>query len=84
MPKKDNQVSVITIIGLIEDEGPAFGAVVSTGEKVFISARMRRATNPQHGDDWKALLTANRVEPEKTPWFCRQLIRLQEDVVEEL
>lgn len=84
MGNKKPQVAIITITNLVADDGPAFGMVLDTGDNVYIPASARKMMDPALGDDWKVVLVQNKHEPEKTPWFCARMLRLEDEFVEEV
>ncbi|MDR9395763.1 MAG: hypothetical protein RI571_15850 [Roseovarius sp.] len=71
----DERITTITITDAIEDTGPAFGWVLDSEEKVYITAKTRQIKGAEIGDDWKAVVKPNRQQPDKTPWFAPVLLR---------
>lgn len=74
MNEKTEKVATITIVGAMPDGGAGFAIVNETGEKCFLSARTMAYVRPAIGDEWKAHLSPNKCEPDKTPWFCQKLL----------
>jgi hypothetical protein len=64
----------IVVLNVFADgQGAAMAATVDGYEKVFISARTVATLGIEPGQFFTALIQANTVRPDKTPWFAIRL-----------
>jgi hypothetical protein len=68
--------TVVTITHLMQDNAGAIGIAALDGRGVFISGRTCEQADVRFGDTLKATIYPNTNQPEKTPWFARNLVRM--------
>jgi len=69
------QTSEIMVINKL-NTNTAFGATVDSNQSVFIPAKVAASLDVQVGERFQAILIANTVHPEKTPWMAIRIVRL--------
>ncbi len=63
------------IVTAVLPAGTAFASRVETGENCYISTSIALRNGIAMGDKLFVEIAANRVQPEKTPWFVKWIVR---------